>query len=253
MEVIEGDSDFTDAQEECQAYILPEGSPLRVQDMPVDEQPRERALRFGCHALTNAELLAIILRTGTRGMNILEMCRELMRQADGKISKLVRFTLEEFQGVQGMGQIKGLQLAAMSELIKRFYDEESESEVFTKSKDLYHSMRHVIGDLDHEEIWVIFLNRRLQKIKAERFTSGSDIASIFDVPAIMRRAVLHRARAMVLCHNHPSGNVTPSVQDDGITRKLKEAGKIFDINLVDHIIVTHNDYFSYNDNCRSPF
>lgn len=224
---------------------------LKVKDMDVDDQPRERALKYGISTLSTPDLWALILRTGLQGKPITELCRDLMRDNEQSLFKLERKTLKEIMATKGIGQTKGLQILATMEITRRYNKEKvGEKYIIKSSNSIYELMRCEIGNLSHEEIWAIYLGRRNDVILKKRITSGSSTASIFDIKAIMKEALLMEAQGLVLAHNHPSGNLVPSGPDDQITRKMKEAATVMDIRFVDHIIVSSSGFYSYYDSGR---
>lgn len=219
-----------------------------VKEMNPEEQPREKAEKLGCHCLSVAELWAIILRTGSQGLPITELCRQLMERNKNSIHKLERRTRREIMDLKGVGLTKCIQIEAVLELIKRYCNEEiPHDEAITTSSQIFRRMKLKIGNLDHEEIWVLLLNRRNQILKEIQLTSGTGTASLFDLKMVIKQALLENAESMILCHNHPSGSLVPSIQDDKITKDLHEACKIMKLNLLDHIIVTAGSYYSYRD------
>lgn len=225
--------------------------PLAVKDLNPDEQPRERALAYGTASLSTPELWALILRTGTVGNPITQLCRELMNANDGKMHLLMRRSRSELLKIKGLGTTKVIQIEAVMELIKRYQAEViGERPRITMSKDIWELMRFENGNLNHEEVWVLFLNRRNEVLRKLRVTSGTMNASLFDAKPIIKEALLSDSDGVALCHNHPSGNLQPSIPDDNITKALQEACKVFDIRLLDHVIVTSDSYYSYRDNGR---
>lgn len=225
--------------------------PLTVKDLNPDEQPRERALAYGTASLSTPELWALILRTGTVGNPITQLCRELMNANDGKMHLLMRRSRSELLKIKGLGTTKVIQIEAVMELIKRYQAEViGERPRITMSKDIWELMRFENGNLNHEEVWVLFLNRRNEVLRKLRVTSGTMNASLFDAKPIIKEAILSDSDGVVLCHNHPSGNLQPSIPDDNITKTLREACKVFDIRLLDHVIVTSDSYYSYRDKGR---
>lgn len=227
----------------------PSFATLTVKDFDPEDQPREKAEAHGCGVLSTADLFAIILRVGVPGTPITTLCRELMKSADGKIHDLERFSREQLTCIPGIGVAKALQIEAVMELIRRYNSEKSGRDVQIRcSQQIYDAIAPHIANLDHEEIWCIFLNRQNRIICRTRFTVGSAVASIFDVKSIIRHALLNRAQGIALCHNHPSGNLSPSPQDDQITRKLKDACKTMEIAMIDHVIATADGFYSYFDN-----
>lgn len=222
-----------------------------VKDFDPADQPREKALKHGCSTLSTPDLFAIILRTGIVGKPITELCRDLMRNAGGKLHILERKQREELLQIKGIGTTKVLQIEAIMELIKRYNLEGvDERTQISNSKGIYQAIAPFIANLPHEEIWIIFLNRQNRIICRKRFSKGSAVASVFDCKAIIRDALINQADSIAMAHNHPSGALRPSPQDDMITRQLKEAAKIFDISFIDHVICTTTGYYSYHDEGR---
>lgn len=224
---------------------------MTVKEMDPDDQPREKAMKYGCKVLPTADLWALILRTGLPGKPITEMCRDLMRACDGRLFNLERMERRQLMAVKGIGATKALQIEAVMEMIRRYCNETVGERVkIRSSKDIYEVMRHEIGNLPHEEIWALFLNRANEVIGRERITQGSSVASVFDMRKILKEALLRNAEGLVLCHNHPSGNLTPSPQDDSITRKMKSGCEAMDLRFLDHLIVTADGFYSYCDQSR---
>ncbi|MDE6631900.1 MAG: hypothetical protein K2K23_02770, partial [Muribaculaceae bacterium] len=204
----------------------PETSPysqvLTIKEMAKDERPRERAISYGIETLTTAELLAIILRTGQPGLPVTDLCRQLMNDNNNSLLRLEQRSRNELMLTKGIGSAKALQLEAMMEVMRRYRQESldkknSQFYIIKDSETIYERMRYRIANLDHEEVWIMLLNRRNQVIKEFCSTSGSSIASVFDTKMILKRALLENAEGIVMCHNHPSGNLRPSLQDDNIT------------------------------------
>ncbi|MDE5790547.1 MAG: DNA repair protein RadC [Muribaculaceae bacterium] len=224
---------------------------LKVKDMDVDDQPRERALKYGISTLSTPDLWALILRTGLPGNPITQLCRDLMRDNEQSLFKLERKTLKEIMSTKGIGQTKGLQILATMEITRRYNREKvGDKYVINSSQSIYDLMRSEIGNLSHEEIWTIYLGRRNDVILKKRITTGSAVASIFDVKAILKEALLLEAQGLVLVHNHPSGNLVPSIQDDQITKKMKEGAQVMEMRMIDHLIVSSSGFYSYYDSGR---
>lgn len=222
-----------------------------VKEMDPDQQPREKAEKYGCGILSVPELWALILRVGTPGMPITELCRNLMHDNGNSLHKLERRTRAELRKIKGIGTTKSIQVEAVIELIKRYCTEEIPvNEPIRSSADIFERMRNSIGNLDHEEVWILLLNRRNQIIKDYRLTSGSSTASIFDLKKALKFAITENAEGIVMVHNHPSGGTVPSPQDDKITRDLKNGCDFLGLRMLDHVIVTNNAYYSYNDNAK---
>lgn len=233
---------------EYRQYSVSEKPVKTVKEMDADQQPREKALKYGVGYLSVAELWALILRTGSQGYPITELCRDMMRHNDGNLHKLERRTLQELCEIPGVGEMKGVQILAVMELIKKYCQEKiPEDEQIRSSQQIYDRMRHKIGNIDHEEIWMLLLNRQNRVIKEIRLTSGTSTASVFETKKAIKIAILENAESLILCHNHPSGTLRPSPQDDNLTKELKEASKFMGMRMLDHVIVTANGYYSYND------
>lgn len=234
--------------------LQPDETAVRtIKEMAKEERPRERAINHGIGSLTTSELLAIILRTGQPGLPITDLCRQLMDDNDNSLLRLERRTRKELMLTKGIGDAKALQVEAMMEIMRRYQAEiqSDKSRILIKTAaDIEKRMRHHIANLDHEEVWVMLLNRRNEVIKEFRLTSGSATASVFDTKMIIKRALLEDAQGIVICHNHPSGNLKPSPQDDNITRKLSEACRAMDLRFVDHVIVSIDGTFSYHEEGR---
>lgn len=225
---------------------------LTIKQRTREEQPRERAMLHGIQALTTAELLAIILRTGLPGVPITDLCRQLMSDNEGSLLRLEQRTRNELMLTPGIGEAKALQIEAMMEIMRRYLQESIDEstrqiDIINTSSTINERMRFKIANLDHEEVWIVLLNRRNQVIKEFRVSSGSSSASVFDVKMIIKRALLENAEGIIMCHNHPSGNLRPSPQDDNITRKLSEGCKALDIKMLDHVIIATSGYYSYRD------
>ena len=223
-----------------------------IKEMAREERPRERAINHGIQSLTTAELLALILRTGQPGLPITDLCRQLMDDNANSLLRLERRSRSELMLTKGIGNAKALQIEAMMEVMRR-YQMEANAEQSRKvaairsAKDIHERMGFRIANLDHEEVWIMLLNRRNEVLRDFRLTSGSQVASVFDTKMIMKRALLEDAQGVVMCHNHPSGNLRPSPQDDDITRRLAAACKAMDLRMLDHVIVTVSGYYSYSD------
>lgn len=234
--------------QKAKEYPIPERVVRTVKEMDEDQQPREKADKYGVGVLSIPELWAIVLRTGTPGYPITELCRDLMRENDGSLHRLERRTKEELCRMRGIGPTKAVEILAVMELIKKYIHEDIPmDEPIRTASQIYDRMRHKIGNLDHEEIWMLVLNRQNKVTKEIKLTSGTSTSSVFDTKKAMKEALLENAEAIILTHNHPSGALRPSPQDDGITKALKDASKFMNIRLLDHVIVTANGYYSYND------
>lgn len=229
----------------------PAASLPRVADMYDDDKPRERAVKHGCGVLSIPDLWALILRTGTVGNPITKICRDIMSSSSDKLTMLERRTRAELMTIKGLGITKVIQIEAVLELIRR-YNTETPAELpeVKSSEDIYAVIKPHIAHLPHEEVWVVIMNQRHRVLKLFQASKGGWASSLFDIKQIIKETLLENASSIALCHNHPSGNMTPSAQDDAITRKCSQACKVMDIVLLDHLIVSPHSYYSYCDSGR---
>lgn len=224
----------------------------RIADLDEGDKPREKALSQGIRSLSNAELLAIIFGSGLPGKSVISMSQEILASCDNRLSRLSRLSIHEMKKkFKGVGTAKAISLAAAFELGLRTRDEDAALDPQIKcSTDIYNIMRIKLERLEYEEFWVLYLSRSNRIIYEECMSKGGVSGTITDVRLILKRALELLASGIILVHNHPSGNLRPSPDDDRITTKTKEAAKLLDINVLDHLIITPTSYFSYNDNGR---
>lgn len=214
-----------------------------------DERPREKLLSKGAKALANVELMAILLRTGTEKMNVIDISRELLKRAGGHLTGVAAMSTEKLCEVGGIGPGKAVTVAAAFELGRRLAEESST--VYTLQMDspkkVFRVMMPVMRGLDHEECWVLFLNRANRLIGKEMMTSGGQDSTVIDIKAIIRRALERKASSVILVHNHPSGNALPSIEDMRQTKELGQALKTCALQLIDHVILSDTGYYSFSD------
>ncbi len=221
---------------------------IPMKDWNDDEKPREKMIRKGRASLSNTELIAILLSTGTINKSALDLARELLGKANNDLRQLAKWNIQDFCKVDGIGPAKAVTVVSAIELAGRKQLAESrESDVIQSSRDAYKRMRHYLEDLNHEEFWIMTLNRKNAIIAEHRISEGGITATIVDQRKIFRIAIDDKSTGIILFHNHPSGNTQPSEADNMLTRKLKDGGKLLDINVLDHIIVAQNAYYSYAD------
>ena len=222
---------------------------MKIKDLCADDRPRERMLEKGADSLSNAELLAILIRTGTGRMNAVEVARELLRSADGRLKDLASMSVEKLCSVSGIGESKAVTISAAIELGRRVFMESAllEKKAVSSPRAVYRIMIPLLRGLDHEECWVIFLNRANYIVGKERMSVGSMDATIMDVKAILRRALDRKASGVILVHNHPSGSALPGQADIKQTALLRKALQTCDINLVDHVVVAEDSWYSFAD------
>ena len=209
--------------------------------------PRERLIREGVEALSNQELLAILLRTGTRQANVFEIAQKVLNSLNG-LTDLKKMTLQELQSLSGIGRVKAIELQAMIELGHRIHKHETlEMESILSSQKLAKKMQQELGDKKQEHLVALYLNTQNQIIHQQTIFIGSATRSIAEPREILHYAIKHMATSLILVHNHPSGAVSPSRNDDHVTKLVKEACDLMGIVLLDHLIVSHSSYFSYRE------
>lgn len=259
METILGPESVTDAVADVEKredshsdYALRR---MRVADLNDDDKPREKALKSGIESLSNAELLAIILGGGIPGKSVLDLSREMLSQSANSLNGLSRMTIKEMcRRFKGVGTAKAVAVAAALELGGRCRDEMPLRQTIVRSSsDAY---RYVIANCNRlqtkiqEEFWVLFLARNNAIKSSECIGVGSTNATIVDIKVIMKKSLDNLAEGIILVHNHPSGNLNPSRQDDELTTRIQAAASMLDIKLLDHLIIAGGKYYSYNDNGR---
>jgi DNA repair protein RadC len=212
------------------------------------DRPREKAMQKGLDHLSDSELISILLSTGSREKSALDLARELLANADHNLYQLGKQPFADFCKVKGMGPAKAIILASAIELgRRRAACSPMEAVKFGSSPDIFRYLGPRIADLEYEEFWVLYLNKGHRLIQAIPHFKGGMTSVVVDVKLIMRKAVELGALTMVLAHNHPSGRKQPSQHDIDITRKMKDACMLFDIILLDHMIIAGKDYFSFAD------
>lgn len=229
---------------------LPKNYTRAIKDLASDERPREKANIHGFSSLSVAELLAILIGSGTQGESVVDLCQRLLNDNSNKLYNLARMTTAELmRNYRGIGEAKATTILAALELARRYHNENfEEMPQVLNSTTAFNFIRHKLRDLQHEEFWIITLNRAKRITGSYRISQGGTTATVVDTKIVLKTAIDHLADGIILVHNHPSGNNRPSKQDNDITNKLREGCKLFDIEMVDHIIVAGQSYFSYIDN-----
>ena len=209
--------------------------------------PRERLAKEGVEALSNQELLAILLRTGTRQASVFEIAQKVLSNLSS-LTDLKKMTLQELQSLSGIGRVKAIELQAMIELGHRIHKHETlEMESILSSQKLAKKMQQELGHKKQEHLVALYLNTQNQIIRQQTIFIGSATRSIAEPREILHYAIKHMATSLILVHNHPSGAVSPSRNDDHVTKLVKEACDLMGIVLLDHLIVSHSSYFSYRE------
>lgn len=224
---------------------------LNITQWAEEDRPREKMLLHGPAALSNAELLAILIGSGNTEETAVELMRKVLDDCHNRLSELGKYTVDDLCRYKGIGPAKAVTILAASELGKRRREEEpSERKKITSSQDVYAFFHPLMCDLPVEECWVMLLNQAAKVIDTVKISRGGLASTQVDVRCILREALLKRATSMILCHNHPSGNIRPSQDDDRLTHALLEAARTMNIRLLDHAVVSDGDYYSYGDEGR---
>lgn len=222
---------------------------MRMKDLCLDDRPREKMLEKGPGALSNAELLAIMIRTGTEKMNVVDVARTLMASAEGRLNAIADMPVERLCSVSGIGRSKAVTIAAAFELGRRCSMELAvpDKVAVSSPKVVFRMMLPFLRGLDHEECWVMFLNRANYVLGKERMSVGGLESTVVDVKAILRRALERKATGIILVHNHPSGSAMPGQADIRQTAILKNALQTCEIQLIDHVVVAEDSWYSFAD------
>lgn len=222
---------------------------MRLKELCLDDRPREKMVEKGPAALSNAELLAIMIRTGTGKMNVVEVARALLHSAEGRLNAIADMSLDKLCSVSGIGPGKAVTIAAAFELGRRSAAELIVADRISVSspKVVFRMMLPLLRGLDHEECWAIFLNRANYVLGKERMSVGGLESTVVDVKSILRRALEKKASGVILVHNHPSGSAMPGQADIRQTGLLKKALQTCEIQLLDHVIVAEDSWYSFAD------
>ena len=218
---------------------------MRIHDLDPENRPQERFLRSGPASLSPAELLSLILRSGTRNLNIVDTCNKII--SEFSLEKLADITQSELQNIKGIGKVKAMQIIAIFELNKRLHYARNFNKKITAARDIFEYMACRIPDETKEHLFVLHLNTKNQIIKTEVVSVGTLNAALIHPREVFKSAIRESAHAIILVHNHPSGDVEPSNADKQVTTLLKQARAIIQIDLLDHIIIAKTEWFSFRE------
>lgn len=223
-------------------------SSLSIKDWAVEDRPREKLIKKGVQSLSDAEIIAILIGSGSRNESAVELSKKVLKSANNNLNELGKLNIPDLTKMKGIGEAKAITILAALELGRR----RKISEIITKkkitqSKDIFELFQPILGDLPHEEFWILLLNRSNRIIEKLKISQGGVSGTVIDIKIILKQAIEKLASSIILCHNHPSGNRNPSNADDSITKKLKRGADLLDIQILDHIIVADLEYFSYAD------
>jgi DNA repair protein RadC len=221
---------------------------IGIKSWAEEDRPREKLMGKGRQILSEAELIAILIGSGSRSETAVELSKRILSTVENNLNELGKLGVKELTKFKGIGEAKAISIVAALELGRRRKETEVvKREKITTSKDAYDAMKGKMSDLPHEEFWMIILNRANAIIKKELISRGGVAGTVVDTKIIFKTAVEHYASSIIICHNHPSGNLKPSEADIRITKNIKEAGKIMEIPLIDHLILSENGYYSFAD------
>ena len=221
-----------------------------INEWSIGDRPREKFMERGAEALTNAELLAILIGSGTTKETAVDLMKRILNDCDDKLNTLGKKTLEELMEYNGIGMAKAITILAACELGRRRQSENVERLRINSANNIYSYLHPKMQDLDVEQAWVLLMNQNYKLIKAERLSVGGISETSIDVRLVIKLAVINNATVIAIAHNHPSNNPKPSREDDRITERVKKACDIMRIYLLDHVIVTAGQYYSYNEQGR---
>ena len=223
-------------------------SSFSIKHWSQDDQPREKLLNKGKAALSDAELVAILIGSGNRNESAVDLCKRILASVDNNLSELGKMSTKQLMAFKGIGEAKAVTIAAALELGRRRRGEEAlEKNKITSSVSVFELMQPIIGELPHEEFWIIYMNNSNKVIQKNQLSKGGITGTLVDVRLALKSAIEVGATGIILAHNHPSGTLKPSIADKQLTQKLKTAGESLDIKVLDHLIITEKAYFSFAD------
>ena len=219
---------------------------MSIKFLAEDDRPREKFLLKGKNSLSDSELLAIIMGSGSRDETAVELARRILASVENNWHQLSLLTVKDLMKFKGVGEVKAISIATALEIGRRRASQEiPEKPQIGSSKDAYQVFKIHLSDLRTEEFWALFLNQNNRVLHISQLTQGGINQSLVDLRVLFKIAMDHFATGIIVSHNHPSGNLKPSQEDIGITKKIKEAGELLNIQLLDHLIITQNSYLSF--------
>lgn len=231
----------------------PTNNKLNINQWAEEDRPREKFMRLGAAALSNAELTAILIGSGSPQESAVQLMKRVLNDCNNNLNTLGKMTIEELTSARykGLGQAKAITLLAACELGKRRQAEKAEERTqLNSAAAIYNYIRTKMQDLPEEEAWVLLMNQNFKLIKDLRLSHGGLTETVVDIRLILKNALLCNATVVALCHNHPSNNTQPSTHDDRLTQQLKEACKVMRLHFLDHVIITDGNYYSYHEEGR---
>ena len=214
----------------------------------MEDRPREKLLVKGIQSLTNAELIAILIGSGQQNESAVEVAKKVLYLSGHNLNDLAKLSIKDFVSVKGIGTAKAITLQAAFELgRRRNFAESREKTRITNSQDAVKYLQPIMEDLKHEEFWVLYLNRSNKVIDQKKISQGGISGTVIDVRIILKNALETLSSSIIIGHNHPSGNLQPSEADILITKKIKDAGSVMDVQVLDHLIIGDQKYYSFAD------
>lgn len=221
---------------------------MTIKNWAEADRPREKLRLQGKQNLSNAELLALLIGSGNRSESAVDLCRRILAGSENSLSEVGKLTVSQLKKFRGIGDAKAIAIIASLELGRRRRLEDAlERTKITSSTGVYELLQPVIGDLPHEEFWIVYLNNSNKVIESKQLSKGGMTGTLVDIRLALRKAIELGAISIILGHNHPSGNLNPSMSDKKLTEKLRLAAQSLDIKVLDHLIVTEKSYFSFAD------
>ncbi len=221
---------------------------MSIKKLSKDDRPREKLLEKGRGALSDAEIIAILIGSGNRNKTAVQLSQEILQNVDNDLNKLAKLSVHELMKFKGIGEAKAISIAAALELGRRRKSENfDKTQAIKSAADVHVLMSSIFEDLEHEEFYAICLSRANKVKSIECISKGGVSGTVSDGKLVFKKALENTASAIILCHNHPSGNLKPSAADKALTDNLKQFGKFIDLPILDHVIITNESYFSFAD------
>ncbi|WP_428742987.1 RadC family protein [Tenacibaculum sp.] len=221
---------------------------ISIKSWALDDRPREKLMFKGKTLLSDAELIAILIGSGNREESAVDLSKRILLSVNNDLNALAKLSVEELMKFKGIGEAKAISIVTALEFGKRRqFEDKASTPKINSSKDVANIMQPLIGDLQHEEFWVLYLNNSNKVLAKHQLSKGGFTATLVDVRLLYKRSLELSAVGIIVCHNHPSGKLSPSQSDIELTNKIKKAGLTLDIKLLDHLIITEKAYFSFAD------
>ena len=221
---------------------------LSIKNWSDDDKPREKLVQKGKAILSDAELIAILIGSGSRNESAVELSKRILASVNNNLNELGRLSIKQLMQFKGIGEAKAVTIAAALEMGRRRRGEEAQKITkISSSKSVFELLQPRLGELEHEEFWIVYMNNSNKVLHTAQLSKGGITGTLVDVRLVMKRALELGALALILAHNHPSGTLKPSAADKEITKKLSIAAQALDIKVLDHLIITQKEYFSFAD------